>query len=80
MLVLSRKIGEQVVIGSDVSVTVVSVKGNRVTLGINAPRNVPVLRGELHVELTIASESSATPLAALPEVMAETDLAASVAG
>ena len=80
MLVLSRKAGEQIVIGSDVSVTVVSVKGNRVTLGINAPRDVSVLRGELRLELTMSPEPTATPLAALPEMVAETDLAPSVAG
>ena len=47
MLVLSRKIGEKVVIGGDISVTVVEVKGNRVRLAFDAPDRVRVLRSEL---------------------------------
>jgi carbon storage regulator len=47
MLVLSRKPGEKVVIGNDITVTVVAVLGNRIKLGIEAPGDVRVLRGEL---------------------------------
>lgn len=47
MLVLSRKIGETLVIDGDVKVTVVRISGNRVALGIEAPDDVRVLRGEL---------------------------------
>jgi len=47
MLVLSRKLGEKVVIGNGITITVVEVKGNRVRLGIDAPKKVRVLRAEL---------------------------------
>ncbi len=47
MLVLSRKPGEQLRIGTDVTVTLLEVSGNRVRLGIEAPRQVAVLRDEL---------------------------------
>lgn len=47
MLVLSRKVGEEIVIGSDIRVSVVAVKGNRVRIGITAPRDVNIVRGEL---------------------------------
>lgn len=47
MLVLSRKLGEKLLVGSDIVVTVVEVKGNRVRLGVSAPAHVQVLRGEL---------------------------------
>jgi carbon storage regulator CsrA len=47
MLVLTRKLNEQIVIGSDITLTVVRVHGNTVRLGIEAPRHVRVLRGEL---------------------------------
>jgi len=47
MLVLSRKLGETLVIGGEITVRVVEVKGNTVRLGIDAPRQVPVLRSEL---------------------------------
>jgi carbon storage regulator len=47
MLVLTRKIGEQIVIGDNIVVQVVEVTGNRVRLGIVAPKNVAVKRQEL---------------------------------
>ena len=47
MLVLSRKAGEQVVIGNGVTLTLVEVSGNRVRLGFDAPAQVSVLRAEL---------------------------------
>jgi carbon storage regulator len=47
MLVLSRKIGEEIVIGNEVVVTVVRIQGQRIRLGITAPEQVPIRRGEL---------------------------------
>jgi carbon storage regulator CsrA len=47
MLVLSRKLQQEIMIGENVKVTVLKVKGNTVRLGIEAPRNVRVVRGEL---------------------------------
>jgi carbon storage regulator len=47
MLVLSRKPGEKIVLGSDVTVTVVEIKGNQVRIGIEAPSEVRILRAEL---------------------------------
>jgi carbon storage regulator len=47
MLVLSRKPGEKVVIGNGITVTVVEAQGHRVRLGIDAPADVRILRGEL---------------------------------
>lgn len=48
MLVLTRRIGETIVIDNDVRVTVLEVKGDRVRLGITAPPTVPVDREEVH--------------------------------
>ena len=47
MLVLSRKCGEQLIIGEDITVTVLKVQGNQVRIGIDAPKHVQVLREEL---------------------------------
>lgn len=47
MLVLSRKVGEEIVIGEDIRVTIVEVRGNRIKLGFAGPREVTVRRGEL---------------------------------
>jgi carbon storage regulator len=49
MLVLSRRIGEEIVIAGDIRVTIVGVKGQRVRVGITAPRSVSVARQELLV-------------------------------
>ena len=47
MLVLSRKVGDKLVIDSNITVEVVKIQGNRISLGIVAPSNVKILRGEL---------------------------------
>jgi carbon storage regulator len=48
MLVLTRKMGEEIVIGDNIKLVVNRIAGNRVTIGINAPENVAILRGELN--------------------------------
>ena len=48
MLILTRRVGESVVIGGDVTVTVLGVKGNQARLGVNAPRDIAVHREEIH--------------------------------
>ncbi len=47
MLVLSRKKGESIVIGDDIVLTIVEVRGDKIRLGIDAPRDVPVHRKEI---------------------------------
>ncbi len=47
MLVLSRKVGERIVIADNITIVVHKVAGNRVSLGVEAPRDVRVVRGEL---------------------------------
>jgi carbon storage regulator len=48
MLILTRRVGETVMIGDDVTVTVLGVKGNQVRVGVNAPKDVPVHREEIY--------------------------------
>jgi len=48
MLILTRRVGETIVVGNEVTVTVLSVKGNQVRLGVNAPKRVAVHREEIY--------------------------------
>ena len=61
MLVLSRRVGESVVVGDDVTITVLEVRGDVVRIGIDAPRSVAVNRAELLVQLEASNREAASP-------------------
>lgn len=56
MLILTRRVGETLMIGDDVTVTVLGVKGNQIRLGVNAPKEVPVHREEIYERIQSEGE------------------------
>ena len=64
MLILTRKEGESLRLGDDITVTVVSVKGGHVRLGINAPREVAVHREEIFQKIAAEAEKKSDSAAA----------------
>lgn len=63
MLVLTRRANESIMIGPDIVVTVLDVKGDQVRIGIRAPKSVAVHREEVLAELTKANRDAASPSA-----------------
>jgi carbon storage regulator len=61
MLVVSRRAGESVVIGDDVTVSVLEVRGDVVRIGIDAPRSIAVHRAELLAQLAQSNQEAASP-------------------
>jgi carbon storage regulator len=60
MLILTRRVGETLMIGDEVTVTVLGVKGNQVRIGVNAPKNVSVHREEIYERIRRERESGTT--------------------
>lgn len=59
MLALSRKANESIIIGKDIEITVLEVKGEQVKLGIKAPKSVPVYREEVYTQIKEANKEAA---------------------
>ena len=59
MLILTRKVGESVLIGDNISITVLSVRGNQVKLGVQAPKEVSVHREEIYQRIKQTQDESA---------------------
>lgn len=73
MLVLTRKAGESIVIGSQVRITVLEIQGRQIRLGIEAPGEIPVHRGEVYERIKeenqLAAQGAADQLKALSKAL-----------
>ena len=66
MLILTRRVGETVMIGNDVTVTILGVKGNQVRVGVNAPRDVAVHREEIFERIKREEQDGSDTTSARP--------------
>ena len=60
MLALTRKCGETIVIGDDIEITILEVKGEQIKLGISAPKEIPVFRKEIYIQIQEANKEAAS--------------------
>ena len=58
MLILTRRIGETIIIGDNVNITVLAVQGNQVRIGVNAPKDIAVHREEIYNKIQHEKETS----------------------
>lgn len=73
MLVLTRKLGEAIQIGDDIEILVVSVKGDQIKLGINAPKNVEIFRKEVYLDIQMENENASKGMADLLSILPKDD-------
>ncbi len=59
MLALTRKQNESIIIGNDVEISILEIKGDQVKIGINAPKSVPIYRKEIYLQIQDANKEAA---------------------
>lgn len=60
MLALSRKVNESLIIGNDIEVTILEIKGDQVKVGISAPKSVPIYRKEIYLQIQESNKEAVT--------------------
>ncbi len=68
MLILARRLNEKIIIGDDIKVSVVDIRGDQVKLGIEAPRSVKVYRQEVYEAIQAENREAARSVTALPSL------------
>ncbi len=68
MLALSRKKGEALMINNDIEITVLEVKGEQVKIGISAPKEVPVYRKEVYIQIQEANKEASNNIAGVEQL------------
>jgi carbon storage regulator len=68
MLILSRKVNEKIMIGDDISVSIIEVRGDQVRLGVDAPRSVKVFRQEVFEAIKAENRAAAESRPKLPDI------------
>ena len=68
MLALSRKKGEALMINNDIEITVLEIKGEQVKIGISAPKEVPVYRKEVYIQIQEANKEALSNVAGMEQL------------
>lgn len=69
MLALSRKLNESIMIGNDVEITILEIKGDQVKIGISAPKTVPIYRKEIYLQIQQSNKEAAQGTVSADELM-----------
>ena len=68
MLILSRKINEKVMIGDDISISIIEIRGDQVRIGVDAPKSVKVFRQEVYDAIRAENKAAALSPSVLPAI------------
>ena len=68
MLILSRKINEKIMIGEDISISIIEIRGDQVRIGVNAPKTVKVFRQEVFDAILAENRAAAESTPVFPEL------------
>ena len=68
MLILSRKVNEKVMIGDEITVSIIEIRGDQIRLGIDAPKNVKVFRQEVFDAIMAENKAASESAAVIPKV------------
>jgi carbon storage regulator len=68
MLILSRKINEKVIIGDDISISIIEIRGDQVRIGIDAPKKVKVFRQEVFDAIMAENKAASKSAAVIPQI------------
>ena len=68
MLALTRKLNESIMIGNDIELSILEIKGDQVKIGINAPKSVPIYRKEIYIQIQEANKEAIDSTASMEVV------------
>lgn len=68
MLALTRKLNESIMIGNDIELSILEIKGDQVKIGISAPKSVPIYRKEIYIQIQEANKEAVDSTASIEEI------------